>query len=450
MNGFPRKLGYASIMTLLSLCPTVLAEGPPTTQPAPVEAEPEALRFAELPKNFGWLSSPDEEPRDLFDAASNGKFDLDFRPRFEFVSQDGFSDSYAMTARLRFGYQSKPYKGFTWLAQMEGVLPADTSLYSVPATGQGDPARAPVADPRGIELNQGYARYQNGELGLDLKAGRQRIVLDDQRFVGNVGWRQFEQTFDSASVKTSLGVEGLELFYAYVWHVQRIFGDNGPNFDSNSHFIHGSYAFLPEIKLTLFTYLLDFKGDSPINSTNSYGGMLTGKLGLDELLNVEEGGLALDYRVTYALQTDAADNPVGYLASFVAADLKLGKKGLGYAGGGYQLLGSDGGAAAFQFPLGTNHKFNGWADVFLVTPTAGLQDLYVYAGAPLPWDVDGKVVFHKFWSDQGGADFGWEIDALLKKQINRNWSMLTKVAYYQGNGAFADRVKFWLQTTYKF
>jgi hypothetical protein len=32
---------------------------------------------------------------------------------------------------------------------------------------------------------------------LDLTLGRQRINLDDQRFVGSVGWRQNEQTFDA-------------------------------------------------------------------------------------------------------------------------------------------------------------------------------------------------------------------------------------------------------------
>ena len=52
-----------------------------------------------------------------------------------------------------------------------------------------------VPDPRGTELN----RFQitNTSLpGTRTTLGRQRIVLDDSRFVGNVGFRQNEQTFD--------------------------------------------------------------------------------------------------------------------------------------------------------------------------------------------------------------------------------------------------------------
>ena len=34
-----------------------------------------------------------------------------------------------------------------------------------------------------------------------LKVGRQRIILDNARFVGNVGFRQLEQTFDAARIE---------------------------------------------------------------------------------------------------------------------------------------------------------------------------------------------------------------------------------------------------------
>ena len=53
--------------------------------------------------------------------------------------------------------------------------------------------------------------------------GRQRITLDDHRFIGNVGWRQNEQTFDSVRVTTNL-IPDLKLDYSYIWEVQRIFG----------------------------------------------------------------------------------------------------------------------------------------------------------------------------------------------------------------------------------
>ena len=76
------------------------------------------------------------------------------------------------------------------------------------------------------------------------------------------------------------------------------------------------------------------------------------------------------------------------------------------------------GNAAFQTPLATGHAFNGWADVFLVTPATGLQDLYVFAQVTLPKvEMPLKVVYHDFQADSGGADYGHEIDVLLKKKL---------------------------------
>ena len=53
-----------------------------------------------------------------------------------------------------------------------------------------------VADPENYDLNR--LQLTNSSLpGTVITLGRQRILLDDQRFVGNVGWRQNEQTFDA-------------------------------------------------------------------------------------------------------------------------------------------------------------------------------------------------------------------------------------------------------------
>src|SRR3546814_1461069 len=43
--------------------------------------------------------------------------------------------------------------------------------------------------------------------------------------------------------------------------------------------------------------------------------------------------------------------------------------------GNYEVLGSDAGVFAFQTPLATLHKFQGWADLFLTTHSAGVRDL---------------------------------------------------------------------------
>ena len=59
-----------------------------------------------------------------------------------------------------------------------------------------------VADPEATEVNQAYLIY-GGIPDTRLQAGRRAIKLDNQRFVGNVGFRQNEQTFDSATIANS-------------------------------------------------------------------------------------------------------------------------------------------------------------------------------------------------------------------------------------------------------
>ena len=156
------------------------------------------------------------------------------------------------------------------------------------------------------------------------------------------------------------------------------------------------------------------------------------------------------YEFTYAHQQDAGENPADYDADFFAGEISVVKKNLGAALVGFQHLGSDDGAAAFQFPLGTNHKFQGFADNFLVTPAAGLNDLYVGLKADLPWKFKGTVAYHEFWSDEGSTDFGSEIDFTLARKLTANWSILFKGGFYDGDNGQPDTDRFWVETTVKF
>jgi hypothetical protein len=77
---------------------------------------------------------------------------------------------------------------------------------------------------------------------------------------------------------------------------------------------------------------------------------------------------------SYARQRPWADNAAHFDADYVAGEADLSARGFTVTGG-YEKLGSDNGIA-LQTPMATLHKFNGWADLFLTTPAAGLRDLY--------------------------------------------------------------------------
>mgnify|MGYP002620128057 CR=1 FL=1 len=420
-----------------------------SAEPAVDEGVPAAVR--ERPP-LGWLSDPKHEPADIFEALVGGKLHLDNRFRIELADTTGRASSTAITNRIRLGYETKPYYGFSGMIEMENVSSPDRDNYFVPATGAGSPRRTPVADPTGTEVNQAYGRFATSSLGdsgisLDVRGGRQRILLDDERFVGNVGWRQFEQTFDSVSARTNFGVDGLSVFYAYVWEVKRIFGPDGDDPQSDSHLLNVSYRFAPELTVTAFGYLLDFRDDEPLNSTDTYGVRLTGLLGDHER---EEGAITFGYELSYARQVDAGSNPVDFAVDFLAVEGKVQRDGLGWLSIGYQFLGSDDSDFGFRFPLGTNHKFQGFADQFLVTPAEGLQDLYVAVGTELAWGIKPMVAFHQFYTDQGGEDLGWELDFAVSKQITPQWSVLLKGAYFDGHSGQPDTTRFWIQTEFRF
>ena len=65
-----------------------------------------------------------------------------------------------------------------------------------------------MGDPETTELNQAYLSFRGGE--TILSAGRQRLVLDNARFVGEGAWRQNQQTFDALTAQ--FGVKSLEGF----------------------------------------------------------------------------------------------------------------------------------------------------------------------------------------------------------------------------------------------
>jgi hypothetical protein len=388
---------------------------------------------------------------DVWDAFKGGKLHLDVRARVEVADTDTTTQSEAYTIRTRLGYGTKPYYGVSAYADFENIAAIKEGQYWDKA--EPDNGKTLIADPPVTELNQAYLKIApEGFLGTSAVVGRQRLLLDDQRFVGNVGWRQNEQTFDATVLKTSFGVEKLQLLYGYLWDVNRIFGNEGGagtrNWDSSSHLVNLSYAGLPELEIAAFGYFLDFD-DSPDNSSNTVGARLSGEIGVGE-------DLRLGYQGSYAFQWDggrgAGDNPDDYRAHYVMLDAKLDFKALAALGMGYELLGSDDGNAVFGTPLATGHKFNGWADVFLNNGGPnGLQDIYFYAAPKLPCDMKGKLVYHHFQSHEGSDKLGNELDAVVSKALNEHLVVLAKVAYFNADGDDAGHtVRGWLQATLKF
>lgn len=379
----------------------------------------------------------------LEDAVFGGKFDLDLRLRSEIVDTDGTEDAFASTSRLRLGYGSKTYRDFSFYVDFEDIRALDDDRYNA-ANLNNNPNKAVVADPEETELNQGYLNYFNTDLGFNGRFGRQRIILDDARFVGNVGWRQNEQTFDAASFTLPLPYN-LEAHYSYLWHINRIFGQSSgsaatSDYDSDSHLFNVSAADETLGTLTGFVYLLDFD-NAPANSSDTFGLRYNQSFALSDEYSI-------DPVLSYAYQKDNNANPTNYDADYYLAQLSVEKQDLGTIGVGYEVLGSDGGAAGFTTPLATGHAFNGWYDAFLNTPSYGLEDLYIFASTTLPCGAVAKIYGHHFSQDVGGSDLGDEVDAVISKKLSDHVSILAKYSHFNAKAptAATDGDKFWFQT----
>ncbi len=125
------------------------------------------------------------------------QLEWDARLRHEQVDNDAFADdARADTLRLRLGLRANFGNGWSGLLEGAGVASAG-DRYNSGANGQSQyPA---ITDPKGAELNQAWVGWQGDSFGATV--GRQRILLDNQRWVGAVGWRQHEQTFDAIALQ---------------------------------------------------------------------------------------------------------------------------------------------------------------------------------------------------------------------------------------------------------
>jgi hypothetical protein len=370
---------------------------------------------------------------------------LELRARYEQVDQ-GALDADALTLRLRAGAEAR-HGAFSFLVEVEGtVAPVDdynAFAFPLPGESQRRPQFAVVADPINAELNRLQLQYKSGAGSVTL--GRQRINLDDQRWVGSVAWRQNEQTFDAARGEARLGPIGIDITYAV--SQRTVFGtDAGPRTAFEGEFLFAGLSTpLGPVQGKLFAYLLDYdEAFFLANSSQTYGGFVSGRIPLGSHMK-------LSLRASYARQSDYAGNPFAYAADFWSFEGGTGLAGFTISAG-WERLGSDSGRAV-QTPMATLHKFNGWADLFLTTPPSGLDDAYVsvarsFAVRRLP-GLNFSLVFHQFDSAVGDVEYGTEWDASVGFRLGRV-ALLAKYAHYDARGFGADTRKLWLQAEWTF
>jgi hypothetical protein len=388
-------------------------------------------------------AAPVKAEENLLKALKSGTPLLDVNYRYESADDDLRPErGEASTIRIRVRYKTAEFKGFSALVELESTNKLGSDGYDAfpgPNPNNDRPDKAQygvIADPLISELNRAYLQYSG--LGKTvIKVGRQRVILPTARFVGNVGWRQNEQTFDAFFAQTRV-VKDATLTYAYLFEGHDIVGVRS---DMDTHLFDAAYSGFKFGTVTAYAYLLDLDGSS---DSKTFGIRFEGKRKFDDV--------TLLYKAEYANQSDYADAALDFSAKYLSGELGATFFGV-TAKAGYELLGSDDGVrTAFGTPLATLHKFNGWADRFLTTPATGLEDIYGEVGGSV-MGVNLSAIYHDFSSDAGSTNYGNEIDLQAVKKYDK-FTVGVKYAAYDADHPGAgpannDVTKFWFWLGYE-
>ena len=380
------------------------------------------------------------------EAVAAGKPILNLRPRYEYADQDGKDIGQAATLRTLAGWRTGSWAGLSGTLEFIDVGRLNDD-YNDSLNGK---TRYPViADPDNTDVNQLFLDYA-GLPDTTVRAGRQAIKLDNVRFIGNVEFRQVMQVFNGVTVENN-SLPDTRVYAGYLGRVKTV---NTKQHDTDTILLNARHAITPHDAVAGYGYFQDqkdaiagtaFLGAAPADTSNQSVGLRADGA---HPLNTEWKIL---YTAEYAKQA-------GYAGGDSRIDATYTRLGIGGQWRDFSLrvdrevLGSNDGRYAFQFPLATNHLFQGWADQFLTTPRQGIRDVYFGGGAKI-----GKAQllaeYHEYKSDFGNIDFGKEFDVgvscpLLPKLLGK----IEYADYHAGDAASgkADLTRVWVTLVFNY
>lgn len=392
-----------------------------------------------------------------------GSVNLNVRARYEYTDQSGpgtnaaasnstggptprNADIDGFSIRTRLGFTTANYHGIQAMIEMENLTFADDDVGP-----QLDVAGA------GTELNQLWLSYHNETLGK-AKLGRQIYTLDNQRFVGHVGWRQNIQTFDMLSVE-STPIEDLAIRIGYMTKVNRV---NGQSNEMDNFIFNTNYKVADFLSISGFGYIIQNEtnpGNFALHSSNTFGIRATGKYPMNDFTLSYAGSLAHQFdngaSKNIPARSDFSNNYYAFEGTAAYAGFELT--------GGIEVLEGDG-TTGFSTPLATVHGFNGFADVFAGSSlngglALGLIDYYAKAGYKIPVGngVPVSLTYHYFEAQDRDQFFGEELDTTIGYKLNKHLSFLGKAAFYFGENepgvptyAAIDKTVLTMEATFSF
>lgn len=288
---------------------------------------------------------------------------------------------------------------------------------------------AQMGDVASTALHEGW-----GEVffckSFSLKAGRQELVYEDHRLLGNVDWVQQARSHDAAVLKFNKSGWRADAGAAYNNEKENVF--KTPYTLNNYRVLIFAYVnktFKEKLTASLLHVTDGFQVIDSVNDEiqyrHTFGPMLafkTGKLELNGSFFYQLGNLAnKDIRAFLAT----------FSAQYKVKDLTI-RAGVDVVSGTDALDSENKNNNSFNTLYATNHKFYGFMDYFINLPAhtanGGLIDPYARLGYKFSEKINAYVDYHYFLLENNVADpanpsgtldkgLGSEIDAVFNYNI---------------------------------
>jgi len=290
-----------------------------------------------------------------------------------------------------------------------------------------------------FDLHQGYIDIKSNDKNLFGRVGRQEVNWGGQRLVGAVGWTQQGRSFDGVMLGGSGGFGKVNIFAAQLGNAV------ASGIDRDSELLAGYGTIDVAENQAVDLYVVFNRADNPAGTANTdteqttFGARWVGV------------GNGFVYRAEGSFQTGQRGG------TDVSAYMFGGRVGYGFLDGDARLTlwydylsgdddADDGELKVFDTLFATNHKFYGFADLFLNIPAhtagQGLQDLALKFAVVPADDWRLGVDAHSFrLAKTGGFEsghLGEEVDLVATWTYSPNLTIQGGAAFVIQDDTWAD------------
>lgn len=373
------------------------------------------------------------------------RFSGDVRLRYQHTNTDDLEEvGDALTLRFKGAAEFDIFPKTTFLAEIE----TSTTIIEDFNDGVNQNITRPfIPDPNGVSLNR-LQLVSEIVPETRISFGRQKIELDDKRFIGAFSFRQNEQTADALRIETkTIGPGTLDI--GYINKVLRPLGSDNAVGEFNGDSWYANYNVATSLgRISAFHYALELETGPEVTrldqSTLTTGVRLFGRRHWD--------GFGLVWEGSYAVQRDHSANPNDFEVDYGLAQLSL-EPGPFKVKTRVEILGDDDGVS-LQTPLASLHDFQGLSDQFIQTPADGLRDyslttVYEVGGIGPFESVRTFARHHWFQANSDGRDYGTEFNAALQAKLSQ-FDLSLEYAAYKADGFSSDTQSIFFTTQYRF